>query len=359
MSRLRDFGIGCALLLWGCSDDKTQFGTNNTPRTSIKKSSAGAEASGRTLSNTSTQNGFGAENVSTANASAEPETVATENFSAQQSAGKIDIVWLVDQSGSMREETEHVKNNLRSFIGRIDQKIDARHALVASTVASTNNKFPLNLISMGIISAKVKQVDQFVNSNNALQIAAAAFTQPTAPLDSAIVGSALGTKTKSSLVNFFRTGVRPVVVVVTDDDATGVDDKNFLNLLSDNTKSLGIKPIIYSFAGLSVISNISSGCSIAAIGAAYINLANTTGGRVFDICQTDWTENFNKLTEGLVAAAQNTFTLKNRAKRILDVYINGKPVSLSKVFSSANNITISPDVLNPNGETNILINYAY
>jgi hypothetical protein len=116
---------------------------------------------------------------------------------------------------------------------------------------------------------------------------------------------------------------------------------------------------VAGIAGLSVTSNISSGCSIAAIGAAYINLANTTGGRVFDICQTDWTENFNKLTEGLVAAAQNTFTLKNRAKRILDVYINGKPVSLSKVFSSANNITISPDVLNPNGETNILINYAY
>jgi hypothetical protein len=42
-------------------------------------------------------------------------------------------------------------------------------------------------------------------------------------------------------------------------------------------------------------SNNSFGCSIAAPGVAYTNLAEKTGGKVYDICQPDWTEHFNNL----------------------------------------------------------------
>jgi hypothetical protein len=298
----------------------------------------------------------GAEGIGDGSKSANGEGVGKnqDTFTASATSGKVDVAWFVDQSGSMTTEAQNVQNNLANFFNLVGKEVDARYAVVAS---STNG----NVIKIPVADANHIQVEQFIASNNALEIAISTFipadipAQPT--LDPNNPASAKLTKypVQGSLKNFFRPDVLPVVVVVTDDNARRVNETNFLALAK---QALGREPKLYAWRGNTSLPAIPGAqCNVAANGVAYEKIAAATGGEVFNLCEPDWKNSFAKLTQNIIQAAKNSFTLSKPATSIVSVTIDGKLIDKSKVSLAGNVVTIAPTEFAGTAKATIVVNY--
>lgn len=144
-----------------------------------------------------------------------------------------------------------------------------------------------------------------------------------------------------SLTSFFRADARRIYVVVTDDDASGVDHTNFMRLVSQPGTKL--QPVVFAFGGISS----RSGCSIAERGVAYQSLAASSQGAYFDICEPDWSANFEKLTQRAVEIASNSFAVPTGIKEVLEVSVDGKPLSASDYRMEGGKIVFRDGFLKP------------
>lgn len=199
-----------------------------------------------------------------------------KRFSIEANRGPVDILWLIDTSGSMREETDNVKRNFSSFLTNLARQTSAKLTLVAK---NTEIQLSREALDSGHV-----QINQTVASTDALVIARDLLKNGSVAL---------------------RDGARFVVVVVTDDNAAVVTDRNFLDLLEPAVQSKN--PVLFAFRG-----DVSKpNCKVANKGVAYENLAKATGGQVFDICDQDWTPNFNKLVSSVESIANSSFKLQD------------------------------------------------
>lgn len=292
---------------------------------------------------------------SSIDAKAANETVSgqvNETFAVDASSGKTDIVWVVDQSGSMTTETQNVQNNLSNFFNSLNQKVDARYALIASS--SSGNK-----ISLPAASDKQLQIEQLVSSTNALEIAISTFTRADAPEQPLIEpnnpngGRVRKYPTQGALSSFFRPDALPIVVVVTDDNAQKVTEQNFLQLAK---AAIGKEPKVYAWRGNNSLPAIPNAqCNVARDGIAYEKLAEATGGEVFNLCEPDWSATFGKLTNNIIAAVKNSFTLQKEIKALVSVTIDGRKLDASRITITGRNVTLPKEELNksPNGKVSI------
>lgn len=316
------------LLSVGCSDNDLTGGF-----------ASGARAKKRALSE-------GVSAKSTEDANGEGAVLGTqESFLTSGSAGKVDVVWYVDQSGTMNGETENVQRNFATFMNEVSTLADTRIALVAQRSGS-------NSISITPVENKVIQVDQFVDSHDALTIAINTFVPEGGNLPA-------GVKKKDSiskLASFFRADVPAVIVVVTDDDAKGVTSANF----EEHARStLGKVPKVFSFRSKdeSVFKD-EEGCQKGnSFGVSYEKLATSTGGEAFDICEPDWSNNFEKLKQGIAKAAQNSFPLKKIPSKLTEVKVNGAVLAPSAYSISGNLVSVKPEALPVSGEVKIDVTY--
>lgn len=289
--------------------------------------------------------------------SANGEAVAGKNrdtFTASTGVGKVDIAWYVDQSGSMTTEAQHVQNNLASFFNLVGKEVDAKYALVANSTGS-------NAIKIPVADANHIQVEQFIASKNALEVAISTFipadipAQPLLDPNNPNLGAVRKVTVQGSLKNFFRPNVLPVVVIVTDDNASRVNETNFLALAK---QAIGQEPKLYAWRGNKSLPAIPGAkCDVAANGIAYEKISAATGGEVFNLCEPDWKNSFAKLTQNIVQSAKNSFTLSKPATSIASVTVDGKVIDKSKVTLSGNVVTISASELAITGTATIVVNY--
>jgi hypothetical protein len=209
-------------------------------------------------------------------------------FPIDSNRGLVDILWLIDTSGSMREETANVQKNFGSFLQNLTRQTNTRLTLVAAESAIK--------LSAEASAAGHSQINKTVASTDALVIAKSLLNGGTVQL---------------------RDRARFVVVVVTDDNAASVTDANFLEGLVPQIAQK--KPALFAFRGDVTKPN----CKVAKKGVAYENLAVKTGGQVFDICDLDWTPNFDKLVRSVESIANSAFKiddlgLESVSKVILD-----------------------------------------
>lgn len=278
----------------------------------------------------------------------------TESFTAETTSGKVDIVWIVDQSGSMTREAANVQNNLAAFFATLNQKVDARYAVVASSTSK-------NAIKIPVTDANHVQVELAVASKNALEIGISMFIpadipeQPALDSNNPDAGRVIKQNLQGALNKFFRPDVLPVIVIVTDDNASRVTDKNFLSLAKS---AIGREPKLYAWRGNRNLPAIPGAqCDVAQDGIAYENLAKATGGEVFNLCEPDWKDSFSKLTSNIALAAKNSFTLKKPAKSILSVTVDGRALDVSKVTLAGSTVTLPQAELALNLNSKITIVY--
>jgi hypothetical protein len=297
----------------------------------------------------------------------------TESFSITQNDGQVDVVWIIDNSGSMGEEAAQVRKNFESFVQSVQSRSDMHVALVSQKFVEGSSESTAVTLPGSAMAAGGRQVDAYVGSNDELSLLAATICAAGTsdvgrdPLGGITLADSLKLCGQSvtgdswelsqasgavgQLHDFFRPQAKKVIVVVSDDNAQGVTAANFLDLVRADVG--GSDPTVFGFVGLN---EQRAGCSIAAVGSAYEELAFKTGGEVFDICDADWSANFGKLGEHVAQLAQSQFTVKMPVGSVTSVTIDGKPVALTAVTAKGSSVEIDPKAI-PAGAKSVPIVY--
>ncbi len=254
-----------------------------------------------------------------------PKRNHCDNFTFGQSARPIDIVFAIDQSGSMNSDIQNVRNNMNSFAKQIaGAKVDYRVTLIA-TRSSGKNKICIPPPLGGANCAdntRFKQIDKYVGSHSAL---------------SNIVQNI------STIEGFMRPGSVRRFVVVTDDEAKGTTSTTFHAFLKART---GYKD--YKFH--SIVALVDKGCA-ADDGKHYIALSNWTGGIKVHICSANYGAVFTQLAQEAKTASSELTLKKTPVKGTIKVTFNGKPSTEGKqwTFDAANNKVVLKQPYPQNG----------
>jgi len=254
----------------------------------------------------------------------------TENFSALgNQVGAADLVWVIDNSGSMNEEAAHVRENLEAFTQYVDGRADLKMAVISNKRSSKNG---VELPS-GLDPERFIHIDQVVQSRDSLSL-----------LDQYL---------STTLSTFLRPDVDKVFVIVTDDNSE-ISAEVFTTRFHQTYPDVG-----FSLHGFIAFNKSTSPCG-AKQGTVYEALAANTGS-LFNICERDWTDQFSKLAESVVAQVRTSFKLDSsvKAEEISSVVVNGIALEASNYEMADNVLSINNSVLQGAESFSIQVTYTY
>ena len=209
------------------------------------------------------------------------------------SSTPVDIVVLMDTSGSMREEKLSLEQNMQLFMDQLKAaKIDAH-----VTAVGTGFRFP-------VLPADVfGVVPQLVGSHDAIGIMIQYL--------SGAYGFPLALRKEAAME----------AVIFTDDDGQGVG-----NTAADFTAFAKGRDIRINAVVGQKVGTVSATCKIENIGSQAKQLAVQTKGSDLDLCAPDWTVLIKQLTSNIVKrneADGYRLTKKPDSKQDVKVKING------------------------------------
>jgi hypothetical protein len=199
-----------------------------------------------------------------------------------------DIIWVVDQSGSMNQETQYVQTKINDFAALINASNIDYHVVMIATPTGTNPicvPGPLGGASCGN-NTRFRLVDQRIGSHD---------------------GPSLAISKYSSYSSFLRPNATKHFVFITDDNSTmsAASFTSGVNALMPSGMFTGFKVhAIYAYGN-----GLSTGCTGpfgtgAAVGTNYTTLVTNTGGARGVICQNDWNQVFTDITTAVVSGTQ-------------------------------------------------------
>jgi hypothetical protein len=208
------------------------------------------------------------------------------DYNAETRNAPIDIIWVIDNSGSMSEEAAQIQMRLNSFVAAIDAAgIDDYHVALITTLGFVDVPEPLRSDA-----ERFRFIDTNVQSTDSFQWALDRIPRN---------------------ADFFRRDAVTHFVFVTDDES----DMAYEIFRDQMRTELG-----HPFTAHAVVSPPGSthmpagfpftlpGCSSTTGGEAaengdrYWELALATGGLQLSICTNDWTELFNQLLASVAVA---------------------------------------------------------
>ena len=268
------------------------------------------------------------------------------DFIMQSTSQPLDLIIVLDNSGSMSEEAAHVQKNLTALINSVNDRSDIRVGVISSK-DSTFGIDVSKITGAPLLGNRLQQADQEVGSTDALfclskhlkgvnklsNISESLFNQSDY---SFLQCDDILTKSYFS-IDFLRINSHKVIVIISDDftgyEYTSVamnslmtDFYSILNPSYFNTPyhSGSDNMTFFGFIGLGSISPCQS-----SRGVFYEKLAAETNGRVFNICDADWTQHFNSITNASMLINSSSMQLKYSASSILEVKIDGNLISTS------------------------------
>jgi hypothetical protein len=287
------------------------------------------------------------------------KTEQTDPF-VQQSHQKVDVLFVVDNSGSMMDEQQNLGANFAAFLRPAFPRGVDYHVAVTTTGLETSSGgwalcpggaeggengrfFPVDNASPRIITPATPAAESvFVHNTNVgvchwneqgLEAMYRALSEP-------LVNSEDDPRTPRSLdgnAGFLREDARLAIVVVTDEE-----DFSPQPVAAYETFLLGLKGGDRSkviFSAVAGPSDLSSCPSASSSGSRYIQLAQATGGVVESICTPNWAASLERIAEGAFGT-NTTFPLSERpsdTSRIL-VRVNGMEVKTGWTYNPATNM---------------------
>ncbi len=245
-------------------------------------SNAGGDADG----------GGGAADASNNPSGPDAAACLSTSLSAEEVLKPVDIIWVVDTSGSMNDEANAVQDALNDFSSFIAASaIDYRVVLIANA-SDMNVPPPLGG------SAEFLHVNRTVGSTDALQVVYDSF---------------------DLYKDFLRPGASTHFVVVTDDESNwshNTFNTQIANLVapsfsnyvlhaicSEEQVLIPAMPPLPAFMG-PCTGGLGTG-GAAKFGETYINMASSTGGLWSSICSTNW----NPIFDSVAAAVSEAIPL--------------------------------------------------
>lgn len=233
----------------------------------------------------------------------------------------LDLVWTIDNSGSMTDKIEQVRKNFDAFMASLASAVDVKVILISR--ASGPNSLTLPKSATGGV-----QINSTVGSWDAAEQAVFASCPPAltlapikaTPCGVSIMGDAWGgpTAVAGKAVSHFRSGAVRNYVFVTDDESKDITGDEFVNVIK--ASGAPALPKVYSFRGTP-----QSKCRVSAVGMQYGTMETSTGGKSFDICETNWTAYFSELAATITENVSGNITLKGPVDpESIQVYLDGK-----------------------------------
>lgn len=232
---------------------------------------------------------------------------ATSVSAPPASVPKVDIVWVVDASGSMLDEQIKIGMNLTQFADKITKASLDVHIVMMTTSAAIPVICPVTspdpLAGTALAGdPRYRFLESLVDSNNPLDIAVRNY-----PMYS----------------NFLRADAATHFVFVTDDESRykgmPTPEGRAQTFYTDMKALLGRDFTQHTIASdgplpcsdLNCMPDINTGicvfvmlgCGAAAPGATYYALAAQTKGLTASICESNWTPIFDKLSEAVIKSA--------------------------------------------------------
>ena len=197
----------------------------------------------------------------------------TDNFT-QEDFKAVDILFVIDNSGSMNSHQTSLKNNFDSFINVFGTSgVDFQIAFITTDDASFVDGAIVDTSSydpIGEVNAIIDNIGTTGSSNEKGLRYSYEALQPGAD---AGPGSA-----------FLRTDSKLVVIYVSDeaDYTTSVTDSEVSSYITSLKSSSDL------VAAHAVAGDYPSGCSTASFGDGYYDVVSNLGGTFLSICATDW-----------------------------------------------------------------------
>ncbi len=305
------------------------------------------------------------------------EDATYEDIFHQGDGGRpVDILWVVDNSGSMSEEIQRVKDEFQSFLGDfIDLGLDFHLGAVTTDMNNPTEAGRLQGTPSYIDHNTADPYGTFERTINAiydhkgsadekgLDAAKAALTEPLLTSDNA---------------GFLRTRnddgdeVATHIIVVTDeDDYSSVSTTAFTTWL-DNLESDPDLSALSAICGDPGATMFDGGCTewdgmtmyTAMAGTDYYNVAMDTGGHWSSICTASFAEELEYLSlvsQGMTA--EFFLTHEPSSIALTDVEVNGTDVGYSAIdgwtwSSTTNAITFHGDTI-PEPSATIRVSYPF
>lgn len=198
-----------------------------------------------------------------------------------------DIIWVVDQSGSMNQETQYVQQQINAFASAIETSGIDFHVVMIARKAGGNAicvPAPLGGTACGD-NTRFKLVNQYVDSRN---------------------GPAVAVSQYPNYSSFLRPEAMKHFIFVTDDDSsqTAATFTNALAAVMPTGMFANYK--VHGIYGRSATGGKCSGAFGSAVraGDIYTTLINDTGGAGGVICDNDWTNVFTQIQTAVVTGSQ-------------------------------------------------------
>lgn len=280
--------LGLALSASACSSSSRDRIDGETPDPSASSSSSSGD-------NTSSSGSIGSSGGSTSSGTG-GETCAAQTTNAQRA--EVDIIVVIDTSGSMGEETAQVQANINKFASKIGSTgLDYTVVMIAEKPKTL--PFPIPIATPGICvpaplagascadnPPKFHQIDDSVGSTDSLQIILDKY---------------------STYQAWLRPSAYKVFIEVTDDNSALAWAQFDTQLLAKSSAQFGTatarRYIFNSICGWKKGTATLSGdkCSTSEnTGDQYQNLSKITGGIVDSVCETDYSGVFDNIAKGLV-----------------------------------------------------------
>ena len=186
----------------------------------------------------------------------------------------VDIVWMIDQSGSMYEEIANVQANINRFATSISSSgVDYRVIMMSLRGGTYGVCVPEPLAGPGCAdSERLRQLEINVQSTDALSLVQYHI---------------------DAIEAHMRPGSLRVFVVVT-------DDNSYLPATTFDAWARA-RPGFEDYLFSGIIAESYTTCpTIASPGTEYVTLAGLTGGSIENLCSSDWGATFDRLSGDIV-----------------------------------------------------------
>ena len=263
----------------------------------------------------------------------------------QDRIAKLDVLWVVDDSGSMMPFQQNLSNNTSVFLNVFMASGADFHMGVISTTWYNFSTFVDNstVNAAGILSNQLMMGITGSGHETGIEMAELALT----------VGNARPGG------DFFREDATLVVIFVSDEMDHSAGTLNNYIAFFDNLKPAG------SFIPIGVIGDIPNGCTIqwhngmraADPGYGYWELIDNYGGQWYSICASDWGVQMQQIANEISNRRSFELSKPDPIETTIEVKVNGQITTEWTYDSQSNSVLFNEGHVPIEGQT-ITIDYA-
>lgn len=311
-------------------------------------------------------------------------TLVSDRFSVAPESKPLDILFVIDNSGSMKEEQDNLALSFDRFITDMQSNdLDFQIGVISTDPTRPNSATPLGSVpwtssdyedfqNLGAGSLLAYRGNEKVLKRSSSNLASQFMNNVTLGAGGDATGYEMGVQ---SLIyafspelsgpgkwnaSLFRADALLSIIIVSDEDETrSFADRNKyltqypaekeLRLASFESAALALKANRRGLIRVdAIVSDPENPCETShRTGTTYPELAHGFGGEVFSICE-DFSDILSTLGSSITSQVMSTFALKKKALSIQSVKLNGGNLVVGRDYnfnSATNSITLIGDAL--------------